>query len=290
MSILKDFETARRLIGARKYDAIQHYLDEVSPAEKIEAFNAELLEYEKAGGYAINDWVDKRDELMAKHGVVFLDQVLYSVEKWSRFEDWYQTYYEQEETTMPYYNTKPANEPLSVDKLAAELKQCVELQATMKDVNAYWRSNGTCVGAPGITEAQAIKLDEKIATTRHSWEKQPFSSYDLTNNNSKIKRLQSKVREASRGFAGWEFDGGRAEANTEMNRLQLFFDERPNESQRANLQASGFKWAPSQGAWQRQLTDNAIYSAGRLDFLKPMDGRSVYEHQPKPPARDAGTR
>lgn len=191
---------------------------------------------------------------------------------------------------MSYYGTKPANEPLDADKLAAELKQCVELQATMKDVNAWWRSNGTSVGAPGITEAQAKKLDEKIATTRYSWEKQPFSSYDLTNNNSKIKRLESKVRETSRGFAGWEFDGGRAEANMEMNRLQLFFDERPSDSQRANLKASGFKWAPSQDAWQRQLTDNAIYSAGRLDFLKPTDGRTVREHQPQAASKEPGAR
>lgn len=27
------------------------------------------------------------------------------------------------------------------------------------------------------------------------------------------------------------------------------------------LKSRGFRWAPSQGAWQRQLTDNAIYAA-----------------------------
>ncbi len=192
---------------------------------------------------------------------------------------------------MSYYNTKPSREPLSADKLADELSKCQELQTTMKEVNAYWRKTGTCVGAPGITEAQAKKLDERIATSRYSWERQqPFSSYDLTNNNSQIKRLESKLHEASRGFNGWEFEGGRAEANMEMNRLQLFFDERPSESQRANLKANGFKWAPSQDAWQRQLTDNAIYAAGRLDFLKPTDGRTVRQHQPPAPARDTGAR
>jgi hypothetical protein len=161
----------------------------------------------------------------------------------------------------------------------------------MKGVNAYWRSHGTCMGAPGITEAQAAKLDQKITTARASYERVPFSSYDLTNNNSQIKRYEQKLAEVSRGFEGWEFDGGRAEANTELNRLQLFFDERPNESQRAQLKAGGFKWAPSQDAWQRQLTDNAIYSAGRLDFIKPSDGRTVREHQPKAPMReDKGAR
>jgi hypothetical protein len=191
---------------------------------------------------------------------------------------------------MSYGRTKPSNEPLSAEKLTEELNKCVESQTTMKEVNAHWRKTGTCMGAPGITEAQAKKLDEKIAATRYSWEKQPFSTYDLTNNNSKIKRLQQSLAEASRGFEGWEFNGGRAEANTEMNRLQLFFDERPNDNQRALLKASGFKWAPSQDAWQRQLTDNAIYAAGRLDFIKPSDGKTVREHQPKAPGRDTEVR
>ncbi len=191
---------------------------------------------------------------------------------------------------MSYYGARKTKEPPNAEKLAAELQKCRELQATMKEVNAYWRSRGTCLGAPGITEEQAQKLDKKIADDSRSWEIQPFSSYDLTNNNSQIKRLEDKLAEVSRGFVGWEFAGGRAEANRELDRLQLFFEERPNESQRANLKANGFKWAPSQNAWQRQLTDNAIYAAGRLDFLKPTDGRTVREHQPKAPARDKGAR
>ena len=190
---------------------------------------------------------------------------------------------------MAYHNTKHI-EPQSLEALTAKLEQSKQLQETMKAVNAYWRKTGTCVGAPGITEEQAKKLDAKIADTTRSWEKQPFSSYDLTNNNAAIKRWESKVGEMSKGFEGWEFDGGYAEANKELDRLQLFFDEKPSEQQRAMLKASGFKWAPSQDAWQRQLTDNAIYSAGRIDFIKPSDGRTVREHQPKASVRDDGAR
>ena len=174
--------------------------------------------------------------------------------------------------------------------MTEELNQCVELQETMKSVNAYWRKTGTCVGAPGITEVQAKKLDEKIAATRYSWEKQPFSSYDLTNNNSKIKRLESKLKEVSKGFSGWEFEGGHAEANTELNRLQLFFDERTSKETHNALRHAGFVFSHANGAYQRQLTDNAIYTAGRLDFIKPADGLTVREHQPKAPKRDDGAR
>ena len=191
---------------------------------------------------------------------------------------------------MSYYNTKQASEMPSTEKLAEELNKSVELQETMKTVNAYWRKTGTCVGAPGITDEQARKLDERIATTRYSWERQPFSSYALTNNNSKIKRLESKAKEVSKGFAGWEFEGGHAEANTELDRLQLFFDERTSKERHNALRHSGFVFSHTNGAYQRQLTDNAIYVAGRLDFLKPTEGRTVREHQPKAPSKDNGAR
>jgi hypothetical protein len=191
---------------------------------------------------------------------------------------------------MAYYNTKQVKEPQTAESVAAKLTECKELQETMKEVNAYWRKAGTCVGALGITEEQARKLDDKIANTRYSWEKQPFSSYDLTNNNATIKRLESKLKEVSRGFEGWEFEGGHAEANNDRDRLQLFFDERPDKEKCVVLKRNGFHWSPTEGAWQRQLTDNAIYSANRIDFIKPTDGRTVREHQPKAPARDDGAR
>ena len=48
--------------------------------------------------------------------------------------------------------------------------------------------------------------------------------------------------------------------NTEKMRLQLFFEGKPEPEVREVLKSNGFKWAPSQGAWQRQLTSNARYA------------------------------
>lgn len=194
---------------------------------------------------------------------------------------------------MKYNKPISSGDPQALEKLTEKLEQSKELQNTMKVVNAYWRKFGTCKGAPGITDVQAEKLEKRIETG-YSWEKQPFTSYELTNNNAEIKRLEKRIQELTYnkevGFSGWDFEGGYAEANTEMNRLQLYFDEKPDEQRRTVLKSNGFKWAPSQGAWQRQLTDNAIYSAGRIDFIRPSDGRSVREHQPKPPVKDTGAR
>jgi hypothetical protein len=191
-------------------------------------------------------------------------------------------------------NAISSTDPNAVEKLTDKKQRCEQLQETMKDVNAHWRKTGTCIGAPGISEDQAKKIDNRIVNARHPWERMPFSDYEIKNNYAEIRRLDKRINEISRnkevGFAGWEFNGGRAEANTEMSRLQLFFDEKPSDGQRTQLKSNGFKWAPSQGAWQRQLNDNAIYAASRIDFIKPIDGRSVREHQPKAPVRSDGAR
>ena len=53
--------------------------------------------------------------------------------------------------------------------------------------------------------------------------------------------------------------GGKIIFNYEIDRLQIEFDEKPSYSLISELKKHGFKWAPSIGVWQRQLTNNAIY-------------------------------
>ncbi|MDR1891622.1 MAG: hypothetical protein LBQ48_01215 [Oscillospiraceae bacterium] len=196
---------------------------------------------------------------------------------------------------MSYNNAVSSGDPQAIEKLTEKLTKCEKLQATMKEVNTYWRKSGTCQGAPGLTEAQAQKLDTKMAAPRYSWETQPFASYDLNNNNAEIRLLKTRIAEITRnqevGFAGWEFAGGTAVAETTLNRLQLFFDERPDKDKTILLKRNGFHWSPTEGAWQRQLNDNAIWAANNIGFLKPGDGRTVREHQPSiPDKNDRGAR
>jgi hypothetical protein len=190
---------------------------------------------------------------------------------------------------MSYRNPISASDPEALKKLTEKLEIHKEKQENMKGVNAYFRKHGTCKGYPDMLESKAAELDIRVQNA-YSWEKQPFPPWKLSNNNAEIKRLEKRIAKVTYnqevGFSGWEFFSGEAVANTELDRLQLFFDEKPIEQERNLLKSHGFKWAPSQGAWQRQLNDNAIYAAGRLDFLRPTDGRTVREHQPKAPKRD----
>lgn len=150
--------------------------------------------------------------------------------------------------------------------------------------------------APTVQAAPASKEPEKPKDAPRrgkeqmasSWrsDPRPFESYQLTNNNAEIRRVKARIeqlsKQAQQEFSGWEFDGGRVEMNREDNRLQVFFDGKPDADTRAELKSSGFRWAPSVGAWQRQLTDNAIRAADRLECIKPLSGEKPSQLQKKP--------
>ena len=59
-------------------------------------------------------------------------------------------------------------------------------------------------------------------------------------------------------------DGSRLVENTEIMRLQLIFPDKPDEETRNILKGNGFRWSPKNGAWQRQLTNNAKYAANQV--------------------------
>lgn len=185
---------------------------------------------------------------------------------------------------MSYNHAISSDDPQAVEKLTEKLEACQKRQEFMKSVNSYYRKNGTAHGCLGVSEETAERMDESVRTG-YSWVTAPFPSYELSNNNAEIRRLKQRIEQLSAsqelGYVGWKFDGGEAVANTDNNRLQLLFDEKPTDEQRTALKRSGFHWSPSEQAWQRQLNDNAIYAASRLDFVRPESGESPTQLQPK---------
>ena len=87
MSIMQDFEEARKMIGTEKYDAIEKYLDEVCPKSNYDKYKKEL---NSMLDYSTDEWLKKKSELEEKYGIIFLSDVLYKPEEWEKFEKWYQ--------------------------------------------------------------------------------------------------------------------------------------------------------------------------------------------------------
>ncbi|MEY8313198.1 hypothetical protein AALA61_14735 [Oscillospiraceae bacterium 42-9] len=194
---------------------------------------------------------------------------------------------------MSYNHAISSNDPQAIEKLTAKLESCQKRQEFMKSVNSFYRKNGTAHGCPGVSEETAERMDEAVRTG-YSWVTAPFPAYELSNNNAEIRRLKQRIGQLSYnqevGYVGWEFEGGEAVANTDNNRLQLLFNEKPTEEQRTALKRNGFHWSPSEQAWQRQLNDKAIYAAGRLDFVRPVSGESPVQLQPKAQRKSAPER
>lgn len=170
-------------------------------------------------------------------------------------------------------NAISSDDPKAIEKLTEKLQKCEELQTLMKKANAHYKKYGTVKGCEGISDEKAENLDMSARSVHYHWEKQPFPSYHITNNGAEIRRIKKRIEnlEANKNteFVGWKFDGGEAVINEDKNRLQLLFDEKPSKEQRETLKANGFRWAPSDAAWQRQLNPNAFYAASRIDFIKP---------------------
>ena len=174
------------------------------------------------------------------------------------------------------------DDPQAIPKLQKKLDGLVKAQETMKAVNAYYRKHGTLDGCPHLSPDNIENLKADMASSWH-YEKKPFQSWELSNNNAEIHRVRQRIESLTRAketvYVGWEFDGGHVEANREQSRLQVFFDDKPDADARQQLKEHGFRWAPSVGAWQRLLNGNAYYAADRISSIQPLTGEKPTELQ-----------
>ena len=166
-----------------------------------------------------------------------------------------------------------SDDPQAVEKLEAKLAALEKHQEMMEAANAAIRMKVPAKGDAklaelGYTPEDIAKLREPDFCGRIG-----YPAYALQNNNANIRRIRGRIAELKKRTEstpeGWEFDGGRVVVNTTENRLQVIFDGKPDADIRTELKGEGFRWAPSQGAWQRQLTDNAMRAARRLKCIAP---------------------
>jgi hypothetical protein len=155
----------------------------------------------------------------------------------------------------------------ATDQLTAKIEELQKAQDRMKFVNAYYRKNNTLVGCEGFSEETARQEDERIKND-YSWCRQPYPSFTLTNHNAKIRAAKERLEQLSKlkekTSKETVVNGIRVVENIEEVRIQLFFDGKPETEMRNKLKANGFRWAPSVGAWQRQLNNSGIYAARRI--------------------------
>ena len=175
-----------------------------------------------------------------------------------------------------------ADDPNAVQKLEQKLAGLEKSQETMKAVNAYYRKHKTLDGCPHLSPEGIEKMKAEMSSSWH-YEDKPYPTWALSNNNAEIRRVKERIKALSRqkeiGYVGWEFAGGKVEANTQDNRLQIFFEEKPDAEVREELKGNGFRWSPKAGAWQRQLNDNAYFAANYVKAIAPLTGEKPTDLQ-----------
>lgn len=166
-----------------------------------------------------------------------------------------------------------SDDPQAVEKLEAKLATLEKHQEMMKAANAAIRMKDPAKGDAKLAELGYTPEDIAKLRAPDFCGRIGYPAYALQNNNANIRRIRGRIAELKKRTEntpeGWEFDGGRVVVNTAENRLQIIFDGKPNADVRTELKGEGFRWAPSQGAWQRQLTDNAMRAARRLKCIAP---------------------
>lgn len=153
----------------------------------------------------------------------------------------------------------------AVELLEEKIEALKERQETMKEVNKYYRKNETLEGCEILTDEEIRKLQDYMA--KFSFHASPYPGFELQNNRANIKRCEERVAELKKvkesGSSESEYGDFKVVKDTDLMRIQFFFDEKPDEAIRGVMKSNGFRWAPSHGAWQRQLTSNGERAAKR---------------------------
>lgn len=156
----------------------------------------------------------------------------------------------------------------AIEKLESKLKKLKDNQEEMKAANRAVRLKDTEKGNAklrdmGYSDTQIKQLREPDFCGRVG-----YPDYALRNNNANTRRVESRLKSLKaakeNGTSELETDVCKVVENTEQMRLQLIFDGKPDPEVRDILKKNGFRWSPKNTAWQRQLTNNARYSAKRV--------------------------
>lgn len=109
------------------------------------------------------------------------------------------------------------------------------------------------------------KLKEQLYALeklRDEVKKKEHTTYELNYISAEIRRVKARIEELEEleklEFKDIKLTNGIVIHNQEKNRIQILFDEIPEEEIREKLKKRGFKWARTDKAWQRLFNKKSI--------------------------------
>lgn len=179
-------------------------------------------------------------------------------------------YYEQKAAGIASNTAISSDDPDAIAKLKRKIAAAERSQEYMKAGNKIVKSKNS-------PEEKARLLKEaghspELLTPRYG--SPGYKPFELTNNNANIRRMKERVasleKQLEQAVKAPKADrelpdlGLKVSRDNVDNRVRLNFDGKPSAEVRTLLKSNGFKWAPSQGAWQRQAN---TYNDSSVDYL-----------------------
>lgn len=265
-------DNAAALVEAQKAKVSPYYHDKLDGlldryarrlAEWTNDYNRNQASYPSqfisgAGGFNMR----KHNKQMAREGSL-----------WKEYDEIKDLLHKMESVgTGPVDLADPHAREILTEQLNAHQKALDDAKAA----NAYYRKHKTLDGCPGIgrKEKEWLTRPGVFNSGENGTPLElygcPFPAYELQSRRGYIKRvadrlaeLDKRAQQAEQPAESTKFSGGEIVRNLEADRLQILFDEKPDEEMRTKLKSNGFRWSPRYSAWQRQLTPNAEAAARR---------------------------
>lgn len=162
-----------------------------------------------------------------------------------------------------------SDDPDAIAKLEAELARERSAQERDKRLNQILRRHAKAGPDAQVAALVYLAISEQLArqlVTPDELGRVGIPDYAIKNRGANIRRIEKRIAElrAKAAAPAREPIVGQGYAIVEdrdANRVQIRFDARPPAATIAVLKSRGFRWAPSENAWQRQAGNGAWHAA-----------------------------
>lgn len=157
-----------------------------------------------------------------------------------------------------------SDDPDAIPQLEAKLADLIQQRDRNTAINKLVRKKDRA----GLLEMGLKEATVDALFTPDCFGRLGIPVYVNSNLSGNIKRVKQRIQEltAKRANESQEFKFGDIiiTENVEADRLQITFPGKPDAATVKTLKSHGFRWAPSVGAWQRNLNNGARYACQRV--------------------------
>jgi hypothetical protein len=152
-----------------------------------------------------------------------------------------------------------SDDPEALVKLREKLAGLEERQAKLNDYRRCLRKGGggelalLALGVPQLTADEMMRngIPDYVGS-------------NLSANIRSVKKRIAELEKAATKPTPADERYGEIVVSESLNRVQIRFPGKPDEATRGELKSHGFRWAPSEGAWQRKASNQAWYWAREI--------------------------